>query len=71
MTVEAEPPAWPAETDRAELPRMGIDPVSIDPQLISECGGIDVATAARWVGAQQVGYLAGDLLDVVGVKLHY
>jgi hypothetical protein len=71
VTVEAKSPARPAETDRAELAGMGVDPISINAQLVGEGRGINVATGPAWlIRAKQVRYAVRDLLNVVGIQLH-
>jgi len=69
--VEPPPSVIAAEASRPEFSRVGVHPISVDPQLPRDLRGVSEARGrGRHLIAQKLGHASRDGLDVVGVEGH-
>lgn len=69
--VEAPPSVIAAEASRAEITRVGVDPIPVDAELSRDlCGVSEAHRQARRLVAQKLGHARRDGLDVLGVQGH-
>ena len=69
--VEAPPSVIAAEASRAEITRVGVDPIPVDSEFARDlCGVSEARGRGRRLVAEKLGHASRDGLDVVGVQGH-